>query len=133
MSQENVELVERMLERFHAGDAEAALAFFSDEVVTDLGERADSSVTTGRDALNQAVGGWVGAWEDWHEDIREIRDLGDKVVVLSTQHGRARSTGMELSQQYATLYEIRAGEITSMTLFSGEEEALAAASREEHS
>ena len=127
MSRENVELVERMLERFHAGDAAAALAYFSDDVVTDLGERADFSVTTGRDALNRAIGGWVGAWEDWHEDVSEIRDLGDKVLVLSTQHGRARSTGIELSQPYATLYEVRDGEIRSMTLYGTEEEAVEAA------
>jgi ketosteroid isomerase-like protein len=124
MSQENVELVERMLERFHAGDAEAALAHFSDDVATDLGERADSSVTTGRDAMNRAIGGWVGAWEEWREDISEIRDLGDQVLVLSTQHGRARSTGIELSQQYATVYEVREGEITSMTLYRTWQEAL---------
>lgn len=34
MSQENVELVKRMLERFHAGDAEGSLTCFSAEVDT---------------------------------------------------------------------------------------------------
>ena len=42
MSQENVEIVRRMLESFHAGDAQGALVFFSSDVVTDTREERSS-------------------------------------------------------------------------------------------
>jgi ketosteroid isomerase-like protein len=53
-----------------------------------------------------------------------VRDLGDRVLVISTQRGRGQTTGIELAERYATLYEVRGGEIVSFTLFPSEEAAL---------
>ena len=127
MSQENVELVQRMLALFHAGDAQGALACFSEDVVAETPGRPDVTGGRGREALGRLIGGWVAAWADWREEINEIRDLGDHVMVISTQHGRGRSTGIETTLRYASLYEIENGEISRMGLYDGPEEALAAA------
>jgi ketosteroid isomerase-like protein len=126
MSQENVELVKRMLELFHAGDAAGALACFSEDVVTETPNRPDVTGGRGREALGELIGGWVTAWEDWSEEIHEVRDLGNHVMVISTQRGRGKSTGIEISVQYASVYEIENGEISRMGLYDGPEEALEA-------
>ena len=127
MSRENVDLVKRMLARFHAGDAAGALVCFSEDVVSEAPGRPDLMGGQGREALGTLVGSWVESWEDWNEEINEVRDLGDRVMVLSTQHGRAKSTGIEISMQYAILYEVRNGELSGMCLYSTADEALEAA------
>ena len=127
MSRENVELVKRMLALFHAGDAAGALACFSEDVLIEAPARPDVTGGRGREALGTLVGSWVESWEDWSEEINEVRELGDRVMVISTQRGRAKSTGIEISMQYALLYEVRNGELSGMGLYSSADEALEAA------
>jgi hypothetical protein len=38
----------------------------------------------------------VGAFDDWREDIEEVREVGRHVYVVLLQRGRAKGTGMEL-------------------------------------
>lgn len=127
MSQENVELVERMYARFHAGDAEGALACFSEDVVVEAPARPDVTGGRGREALGALVGSWVGSWEDYSEEIDEVRDLGDRVMVISTQRGRAKSSGIEITAQYAYLYDVRDGELSGIGMYGSPDEALEAA------
>jgi ketosteroid isomerase-like protein len=126
MSQK-VEIIHRMYEARDAGDAEGALACFHPEVVLDATVRMDSGIVHGREELGRIIGEWVEAFDEWREEIREIRDLGSQVYVVATQRGRAKGTGVEVESRYALLYEVEGGQITRMAMFSGEAEALAAA------
>lgn len=126
MSQ-NVEVVRRMYEARDSGDAEGLSACFHPEVVLDASPRMDSDVVRGREALAQFIGDWVGAFDDWHEEINEIRDLGDQVLVIATQRGRAKVSGIETESRYALLYAVQGSQITRMALYGAEAEALAAA------
>jgi ketosteroid isomerase-like protein len=56
MSQENVEVVRRMYEAFHSGDAEGALAHFDPEVVVDATMRVDAGIGHGREELYAIIG-----------------------------------------------------------------------------
>jgi ketosteroid isomerase-like protein len=131
MSQENVEMVRRMYEAFHRGDFDGALAHFDPEVEVDASVRVDEGIGHGRDAVATMVARWVGAWDEWREEIEEMRDLDSHVVVVSTQRGRAKGSGIEVETRYAVVYEIRGGKITRMVLHSRPEEALEAARLEE--
>jgi ketosteroid isomerase-like protein len=127
MAQENKELIQRMYEAFHRGDADGALAYFDPGVEVDASVRVDEGIGHGRDAVATMVARWVGAWEDWREEIEEMRDLGSHVVVVSTQRGRAKGSGIEVETRYAVLYEVRGERITRIVLHSGPAEALKAA------
>jgi ketosteroid isomerase-like protein len=127
MSQGNVEVVRRMYEAFHSGDAEGALAHFDPEVVVDATMRVDGGIGHGREELNAIIGRWVGAFDEWREEIEEMRDLGSQVYVVSTQHGRGKGSGIETEYRYAMLFEVRGDQITRLTLYPGPAEALAAA------
>jgi ketosteroid isomerase-like protein len=131
MSQENVELIQRMYEAFHRGDADGALTYFDPEVEVDASVRVDEGIGHGRNAVGTMVGRWLAAWDEWREDIEEMRDLGSDVLVVSTQHGRAKGSGIEVETRYAVLYQVRGDKITRMVLYSGPAEALEAAGLEE--
>jgi ketosteroid isomerase-like protein len=130
MSQ-NVEVVRRMYDARDAGDGEGYLACFHPDVVLDARPRMDSVVVHGREEAGRVIGEWVGAFDDWREEIHEIRDLGRHVYVVATQRGRAKASGMEIETRYALLYQVEGEQIARVVLFVGEAEALAAAAADE--
>jgi ketosteroid isomerase-like protein len=129
MSSENVDTVRRMYAAFHGGDAAAALDHFDGDVVLDATRRLDGGVARGRDALASTIANWVGAFDDWHEHIEELHEVGARVLVVLTQHGRGKGSGIEIHTRYATLFEMGGGKIVHMTLYPDVEEARAAAER----
>lgn len=122
-----MEVVRRMYEAFHAGDAEGALSHFDPEVVVDASRRVDGGIGHGREALNRIISSWVGTFTDWREEIEEIRDLDDRVFVVSTQRGRGKGSGIEVENRYGLIYEVHDGQITGMTVYTDLAEALEAA------
>jgi ketosteroid isomerase-like protein len=122
-----VKIVRRMYVARHGGDAEGALSCFHPEVVVDPRPRMDSGIVHGRGELVRIIGEWVGEFDDWREEIDEIRDLGSQVYVVATQRGRGKGSGIEIETRYALLYEVRGGRITRMTMFREPAEVLPAA------
>ena len=77
-----------------AGVLSASLACFDPDVVVDFSRRADGRVGQGREYLEQVVGTSIGTWEEWNEDIHDIRDVGGQVYVAATQRGRGKGSGV---------------------------------------
>jgi ketosteroid isomerase-like protein len=113
------------------GDAEGLLACFDPQVVLDATVRMDGGIVCGREEAGRVIGEWVEAFDDWREEIHEIRDLDGQVLVVATQRGRAKGSGVEVESRYAVLYEVASGQITRVALFDEEAEALAAAAAQE--
>jgi ketosteroid isomerase-like protein len=124
MSQESVDLIARMYEAFHAGDAERAVAYFSDDVAVDATARVDGGTGRGREELGRIIGQWVGSFDEWSEEIEAIHDAGDRICVVAVQRGRAKDSGIEAETRYAVLYEIGGGAITRMKLYGDPAQAL---------
>jgi ketosteroid isomerase-like protein len=108
MSEENVEVVRRMYEAFHGGDGEGALAFFDQDVVVEPHGRVDAGIGRGQEALNRIITTWVGTFDEWREEIDDVRDLGDQVFVAATQRGRGKGSGVEIETHYASSMRYRA-------------------------
>jgi ketosteroid isomerase-like protein len=96
-------------------------------VVVDASVRVDGGIGQGREELNAIVGKWVGTWDEWREEIEEMRDLGSNVLVISTQRGRGRGSGIEVETRYGMLYEVAGGKITRLTMYRSPADALEAA------
>jgi ketosteroid isomerase-like protein len=131
MSQENVAVVRQMYDAFHSGDAECAVDHFAPDVTVDAPDHPDAQAGRGREALVRIIGSWVAAFDEWNEEIEEIRDLGDHVLVAAKQRGRGKGTGIETELRYALLYEVEDGKISSMTFYSDVAGALEAMARSE--
>ena len=127
MSQENVEIVRGMYEAFGRGDADAALAYFDPGVVVDASHRVDGRVGHGHEELVAILGEWMGTWDEWREEVEEIRDAGDQVLVTSTQRGRGKGSGAEWANRFGMLYKIQGGKISRWTIYDDPDAALEAA------
>ena len=119
-----------MYEAFHGGDADEALGHFHSDVLVDPSKaRPDVAVGKGREHVNTVVTSWMGTWEDWREEVEEMRDLGGRVLVVSVQRGRGKGSGVEVEARYAMLYDINDGEITAMRMYGDPAAALEAAAQ----
>jgi ketosteroid isomerase-like protein len=129
MSQENVEVVRQAYDAFYRGDADGALAHFDPEVIVDGSKagRPDIGIGHGREHLRRVVTSWVGTWDEWREEIEEMRDLGRQVLVLTVQYGRSRGSGVEVEAHWAALYEVHGGKITRLDMYDDEAQTLEAA------
>jgi ketosteroid isomerase-like protein len=127
MSEENVEVVRRMYEAFHGGDADRALSYFAPAVVADFSRRLGGGIGHGREGLRRIITEWVGTFEGFHDEIEEIRDVGGLVYVIATQRGRGKGSGVDVETTYALLYEIDGDKITRLTGYRTTTEALEAA------
>ncbi len=126
MSQENLEIVRRMYGAFHCGDADAALSCFDPDVAVDASRRVDGGIGCGRDELRAIIGRWLGTFEEWSEELEEIRDLGHLVYVGSMQRSRGWGSDQHAKTRIAVLYEVEGGQITRITMFPRPSEARAA-------
>jgi ketosteroid isomerase-like protein len=127
MSQENVEVVRRMYEAFNSGNAEAALSYFDPEVVMDASHRVDGRIGHGRQEMTAILAEWLGTWDQFRDEVEETRDLGEnRVLVISTQRGLGKGSGIEWTNRFAMLYAIQGGKITRWTIYDDVSEALEA-------
>ena len=122
MSRENVEIVAAI-------HSEWANRRLGRELMTD-----DVRYVNPPDALEpgtregaESFNGVFDVYSEVRFDIDRIVDAGDKVVVVSTMHGVARQTGIEMTRPHSQVWTIRDGKATSMQWFHTEAEALEAA------
>lgn len=115
MSEENVEVVRRMLEAYLRSDFETALSCFAEDVVwEDL-----NGTYHGHAGVSKATARWAGAWDDLHQEVDDILDTeGDDVVVLLKQSGRGKGSGVPVESLSGWIYTITGGTITRVRLFT---------------
>jgi ketosteroid isomerase-like protein len=116
-----------MYEAFHRGDAEASLAHFDPEVEIDVSRRGVSGIGRGPEDLSRILGEWMASWDQWSEEVEEIRDLGSQVFVIAVQRGRGKGSGVEVENRYGLLYEFNGDRISRLTGYRNPNEALEAA------
>jgi hypothetical protein len=137
MSQENVELWRGSIEDFVACKTEAdwevwltrAAQLWDGEIEWDVSvfEGPDiSGVYRGKEAVRRFWREWLAAWEIVQFDY-ELRDAGDRVVLLLDQRMRGRSTGIEMPfGKYAQVATFRDGLLVHWKLYLSQSEALEA-------
>jgi hypothetical protein len=73
---------------------------------------------------------WTSAWEGYRIEAREYRELdAERVLVLTRNSGRGKSSGIDLSQlqaRGAMVLHIRHGKVTRLMAYLDRERAFAA-------
>jgi ketosteroid isomerase-like protein len=131
MSQENVEVVQRLVEAWNADDLDAYLAGLDADVEwypsIEPGLEGKATVFRVHDDVRKAWREYRGeAWERLTPRPQEFRDLGESVLVLGQIDLIARATGIEFSQEIGQLIEFRGGKIVRVRDYLTHAEALEA-------
>ena len=128
MSQENVELVQRLLEVYNERSFEDNVDLVNPEVVMDLsrGELPDGASYTGHSEFIDFVEAWEEGFESEQIEAQEILDAGDRVVAILRHRGRGRLSGIDIDQTFAMVWTLRNGQAVRIELYPTREEALEA-------
>jgi ketosteroid isomerase-like protein len=134
MSQENVEIIRRMLDQGQRGAAAqregAALwEILDDDVEFEVGALGIAGLTTfhGPDGVREFYLRWVRPFEEWDYETEEVIDAGDSVVVRIHQWGRGKVSGVTVDNHFWQVWTLRDGKVIHSTHHWEKAEALEAA------
>ena len=127
MSQDNVEVMERLFRAFNRRDMPAFLDLLDPDVewVPILGI-LEGRVYRGHGDVQRWVEDLAVDWEAFEVHYEELRDLGDRVLVFGHWRARGRASGVESEQPGTWLCEIKGGKVVRLQTFTDRAEALEA-------
>jgi SnoaL-like polyketide cyclase. len=134
VSQENVEIAKRFIEAYAAGAGiESALSVFPpDVVVYPFPEWVEESEYRGHDGVRQLTAVWTDSFDDFAIEVEEVRDLGDRVVILGETTGRIKDTGVPIRQPVGAVFsDFRDSKIGEARFFMAKQQTLEAAGLQE--
>jgi ketosteroid isomerase-like protein len=129
MSQENVEIVRRIMQRLAAQEIDAALRDIDADAKLDwsASEAPDSGVYHGHAEWRAWFAGRAEGLGELRFAATEVIDGGpDTVLVGARLIGRGRSSGVEVEALGAGVWTLRDGMVTGLTLYQTRDEALRA-------
>ena len=133
MSEENVEIVQRVYAAAARRDPEAVLALYDLEVEWDnsAGPFSDlfgRRVYRGHEGLRIFFHEYTETWENLEESLEELIDAGDHVVSVQSTQARGRASGVEVGWKHnAGVWTVGDGKIIRVAWFGSRAEALEAA------
>ena len=133
MSQENVETVRAIYDRWSEGDFTASVAVFDPHVVLvlrpDFGpESPDTGVYHGQEAIAAYTREYLlKPWRHLTMEAEEILGAGDSVLVSVRQRGVGKMSGVPTEARYLTLWTFRGGKVIHIESFVDRDTALEAA------
>ena len=82
--------------------------------------------STGRTRLAPKLLEFQNAWQEYHSEAVEYRELDDeRVLVLTYASGRAKASGVQIGQMRANVFHLRRGKVTRLVAYWDRERALA--------
>jgi ketosteroid isomerase-like protein len=129
MSQEDVEAVRGIYDRWGDGDFQAGVDLFAEYVLMVVGPGfAASGPYLGAEAIGRYVRDeLLRTWADFTIKAERIRPAGDSVLVSVRQSGVGRGSGVATDAPYFMLWTFRGGKVVRFENFAEEAEALEAA------
>jgi ketosteroid isomerase-like protein len=130
MSQENVEIVRDVFERWAAGDWNSALELFASDVEWEVRpDLPDAEVYVGHDGLLRLAARFVEVVNEMWIHAEEFIPVSDDAVLVPLRWGgRGRASGMDFEESRETwTFTVRTDKIARVKEFATREEALEAA------
>ena len=90
-------------------------------------QRADGCVYRGHAGVRESWERWLENFDEWGFEIKHIRDHGNRVLVVSEEHGRGSGSEAEVSARDYMVFTFRDGKILRYQEFYDEAQALEAA------
>jgi uncharacterized protein len=127
MSQENVEIVRAVYDAYERGDFPGAFERFHEDIEW-FGppDVSNSGVVRGHEGVSASMSTWVGTWDEYQFELRELIDAGDQVLAVGWQRGRGKASGVEVSEEIFSVWTLQTGEVVRQQMFRDRAQALEA-------
>jgi ketosteroid isomerase-like protein len=128
MSQENVETFRRAIDAYNRRDADAFAKEFDPAVewrpLTQVMFGAESTVYRGHEGVRTFMREVDEAFADIQVELREIRDLGERIVAIGHLRARGQASGAEAESAIAWVADFKRGKVIWMRDYLDPNEAL---------
>jgi len=129
MSQENVEVVRRMVQAFADEGLDAYVELWDPDIDWRAAEGAidDVGEMHGPVAVRRYIQDWIDTFDDFGVVVEELRDVGDdRVLAIQRLKGRAKLSGTETNLRFAVVCTVRDGKVVRGREYLRVEDALEA-------
>jgi ketosteroid isomerase-like protein len=129
VSEENVEIVRRVIDARNRGDREAAFAYAAPDIEFDYSGSAGpwAGIYRGVAATQRLWDGMDEVFSEFRWEPEEFIDAGEAVVVIMRFHSRGRGSGVETVSRGAQVYWLNDGKVVRYRQCQNRAEALEAA------
>ena len=130
MSQENIEIVERLYEFFARRAVEPAFPTYAApefEIRVPALYPDTPSSFRGRKGVEEWIAMVDEVWAEWRFEPKRYLDAGSDIVVLARLIAEARASGVHLERDVAHVWTLDKGRATSIQAYLDRDEALKAA------
>ena len=127
MSQESLAVVRAIHEALARGAAAASLGLLHPDIeYINPSGAVEPGTRRGIAAYEDAMRSINDAFADVRIEVREMKDVGDRVVVLATYIARGRSSGAQRENEDGYIWTVRDGQAVSFQWFNDPVKALEA-------
>jgi ketosteroid isomerase-like protein len=128
MSEENVEAVRAIYERFSEGDFRASVDLLDRHIVfLMIPDAPEAEAFVGLEAVAKAMRGFFDTWANFTLKAEELIPAGESVLVSVRHQGVARISGVPTDEHYFMLWTFRGHKVIRIETFSERAPALEAA------
>jgi uncharacterized protein len=129
MSQENVEIVRRVIDAWNRSRPDNAIRWLDPDVVLDATQRRINPKTyDGVEGMRAMLADRDEVWEEFRLEPDEFVDAGDWIVVIGRWVGKGKGSGIEVQQPVAHAFRLHDGRIVRAELsYADRAQALEAA------
>jgi uncharacterized protein len=122
-----VEILNGAYEALNRGDAAAALDVLAPEVEWhESGALPEHDVYRGREEVGRLLREFLAPWDDFRQEVEEVRAAGDRVALFLHLIAEGRTSGARVDARYAHVWTMRQGKAVRVDAYYDREEALAA-------
>jgi ketosteroid isomerase-like protein len=127
MSQENVEIVRRILDGWARGDFSVGADLLTPDFEWHQFPQAVEPGTRRGAEVGEALSKMFDVYDGLRVEAKEFIDAGDKVVVIGRATATAKGSGLRLDNPVALVWTLREGRLARNEVFTDGREALEAA------
>jgi ketosteroid isomerase-like protein len=128
MSSANLKLVRSICAAWDRGDYSSA-GWAHPEIEFVVADGPAPGRWSGLTGMAEGWREWLRAWEEFHQEADDYRELDDERVLVSFRmHGRGKTSGLDLAEMHplsAGLFHVREGKVTKFVGYLDHERALA--------
>ena len=136
MSQENVEVVRRVIAAERRRDTATIFALYDLDIEWDVSRvggpmAGHPGLLRGHDGVRSWLRTWYEGFGNVSYEVEELIDAGEHVLLVVNQHGRGRASGADVSLRLYGAWTVRNRKVVRVAWFLDRIEALRAVGLEE--
>jgi ketosteroid isomerase-like protein len=121
----NLDLVRSIAAAWERG-CYSSVEWADPEIEFVIADGPEPGSSRGPTALAPRLLDFQSAWQEYHSEAVEYRELDDeRVLVLTYASGRAKASGVQIGQMRANVFHVRGGKVTRLVAYWDRERAFA--------